>query len=41
MKEENKEVVLCIYDENGVSINEKILEVFRKYVKSRLQNGSF
>lgn len=38
MKDEKKEVVLCIYDENAVSINEKILEIFRKYIKSNLQN---
>lgn len=41
MKEENKELVLCVYDENGVSINEKILEVFRRYIKSNLQNANF
>lgn len=41
MKKENNEVVLCIYDENGVSINEKILEIFRKYVMSTLRNSDF
>ena len=37
-KEKKDELVICIYDENGPSINEKILEVFRKYIKSNLQN---
>ncbi len=36
--EKNEEVVLCIYDEKGVSIKEKILEVFEKYIKSSVQN---
>lgn len=37
-KEQKEELVLCIYDENGVSISEKILEVFEKYILSNLQN---
>lgn len=41
MLDENKEeLVLCVYDENGVSISQKILEVFEKYIKSNLQNIS-
>lgn len=36
--EKNEEVVLCIYDEKGVSIKDKILEVFEKYIKSNVQN---
>lgn len=36
---EKQETVLCIYDENGESINKKIIEVFRKYVLSIVQNG--
>jgi|GEM_PF-4258245 hypothetical protein len=35
------ELVLCIYDDEGVSINEKILEIFSKYIKSSLQNHNF
>lgn len=41
MKSINKEIVLCVYEENGVSINDKILEIFRNYVKSNLQNEIF
>ena len=37
-QEDKKDVVLCIYDENGVSINDKILDLFEKYVLSSLQN---
>ena len=37
-KEKKEELVICIYDETGPSINEKILEIFRKYIKSNLQN---
>lgn len=36
--EKKEELVLCIYDDKGVSINQKILEVFEKYIKSNLQN---
>lgn len=38
MLDNTKESILCIYDEQGVSINQKILEVFRQYIKSNLQN---
>lgn len=31
-----KEKVICIYDEKGVSITEKILEVFEEYVMNTL-----
>jgi len=42
MKEKkHEELVICIYDENGPSINEKILEIFRKYIKSNLQSIKF
>jgi len=37
-EEKKEELVICIYDDNGPSINEKILEVFRKYIKLNLQN---
>ena len=39
--ENNEEVVLCIYDEKGVSIKDKILEVFEKYIMSSMQNVNF
>lgn len=32
------EEVLCIYDESSVSIEQKILEVFEKYVLLNIQN---
>ncbi len=32
------EVVLCIYDTKGVSIKDRILEVFEKYVLSNVKN---
>ena len=35
----NDEKVICIYDENGPSINEKILEVFRKYLDKELNKS--
>lgn len=38
LNEKKEELVLCIYDENGVSISKKILEIFEKYIKSNLQN---
>ena len=37
----NKEKVICVYDENGPSVTEKILETFDKFLKSKLQNNSF
>ncbi len=36
-KEKQEELVLCIYDENGVSVQDKIIEIFSKYVLSNLQ----
>ncbi len=33
------ELVICIYDENGVTVSQKILEAFELYLKSRLQNS--
>jgi hypothetical protein len=36
MTEENKELVICVYDDNAPSINEVILEAFEKYLKSTL-----
>lgn len=34
-----KDLVICVYDENGVSVSEKILEAFEKYLKLTLQNS--
>ena len=36
-KEKQEELVLCIYDENGVSVQDEIIEIFSKYVLSNLQ----
>ena len=36
-KKKQEELVLCIYDENGVSVQDKIIEIFSKYVLSNLQ----
>ena len=36
-KEKQEELVLCIYDENGVSVQDKIMEIFSKYVLLNLQ----
>lgn len=38
MTNDNKEIVICIYNDKEVSAEEKILELFRKYIKSNLQN---
>ncbi len=38
-KRKNGELVINIYDEKGVTISEKILEIFEKYLMSSLQNG--
>ena len=35
----NNEKLICIYDENGPSINEKILEVFKKYLDKELNKS--
>lgn len=39
MKGKNNELVVCVYDDNAPSVNEKILEAFERYLKSRLQNA--
>ena len=36
-KEKDDELVVCIYDEQGLSIEQKLLEIFDKYIKSSLQ----
>ena len=40
-KRKNGELVINIYDEKGVTISEKILEIFEKYLMSSLQNGEW
>lgn len=40
MKENNKETVICIYDNEAPSISDKILEAFERYLKSTLQNNN-
>ena len=40
IKKKNDDLVVCIYDENGISINKKILEVFEKYILLNLQNNN-
>lgn len=37
--EKNKELVICVYDENAPSVSDKILEAFERYLKSTLQNA--
>lgn len=37
MQEKNKELVICVYDDNAPSINDKILEAFERYLRSTLQ----
>lgn len=32
----NNELVICVYDENGPSLSDKILEVFERYLKNSL-----
>jgi len=39
MKEGNKELVICVYDDNAPSINEMILEAFLRYLNSTLLNS--
>jgi len=39
MKKNNEELVIRVFDENGPSINEKILEVFRKYLDKELNKS--
>lgn len=36
MKEKNNELVISVYDEEAVSIEEKILEVFEWYLKENV-----
>lgn len=36
MKEKNNELVISVYDEEAMSIEEKILEVFEWYLKENI-----
>ena len=40
-KEKDDELVICIYDEQGLSIEQKLLEIFEKYIKSNLQKINY
>ncbi len=37
--EKSKELVICVYDDNAPSVNDKILEAFERYLKSTLQSA--
>ncbi len=37
--DKNKELVICVYDENAPTVSDKILEAFERYLKSTLQNA--
>lgn len=37
--DKNKELVLCVYDDNSVLVSDRILEAFERYLKSTLQTG--
>ena len=36
MKKDKKELVICVYDDNAPSVNDKILEAFEKFFKIKL-----
>lgn len=38
MEEKNKELVICVYDDNAPSVSDKILEAFEMFLKSELQD---
>lgn len=38
---DNKEKIICVYDEKGKNVQDIILEVFEKFLKLKLQNNSF
>ncbi len=37
--DKNKELVICVYDENAPTVSDKILEAFERYLKSTLQSA--
>ena len=37
MSDKNKELVICMYDDNSPSVSDRILDAFEKYLKSTLQ----
>ena len=40
MRDKNERVI-CIYDKDGPSIYDKILEAFERYLKTVLNNNNF
>ena len=38
MKKNNEELIIRVFDENGPSVQEAILEAFRKYLDIELKN---
>lgn len=36
MKKDKEELVICVYDDNAPSVNDKILEAFEKFLKIKL-----
>ncbi len=40
MRDKN-ELVICIYDESGPSVSDKILEAFERYLKTLLDDTNF
>lgn len=36
MKKNKKELVICVYDDNAPSVNDKILEALEKFLKIKL-----
>ena len=36
MKKDKKELVICVYDDNAPSVNDKILDAFKKFLKIKL-----
>ncbi len=37
----SKELVICVFDEDAPTIQEKILEAFEIYLKSTLREGKY
>lgn len=35
--DKNKELVICVYDDNSELVSDRILEAFESYLKSTLQ----
>ncbi len=39
MENKNKELVICVYDDNAPLVSDRILEAFERYLKSTLQKN--